>query len=61
MGLVVIYSDDGRLLLVTGGRIFSIRVVIPLQTGVVARVLLLDFVFLLICDCVAAYFLGETV
>jgi hypothetical protein len=43
---VVVYSDDGHLLLVTGGRLYTIWVVCPLQTGVAARALSLDFVFL---------------
>ena len=45
-GLVVIYFDDGRILLVTDGRLFMIWVVLLLQTGVAACVLLLGNVFL---------------
>jgi len=44
--LVLFYYGDEHILLVTGGRLFMIWVVVPLQTGVAARVLLLDFVFL---------------
>ncbi|KEH23740.1 transmembrane protein, putative [Medicago truncatula] len=46
-----------RLLLVTGDCLFTIWVVFPLQTGVVVRVLLLGFIFLLIRVCVAVCFL----
>lgn len=56
-GLVVVYSGVGRLLLVSGGYLFTIWVVFPLQTDVAARVLLLGCIFLLICVCVASSFL----
>jgi len=38
--LVLFYSGDGRLLLITDNRLFMIWVMFPLQTSVVARVLL---------------------
>lgn len=44
--LVLLYFGDGRLLLVTGVRLFTFWVMFLLQTGVVARVLLIGFVFL---------------
>lgn len=44
--LVLFYYGDEHILLVTGGRLFMIWVVVLLQTGVAARVLLWDFVFL---------------
>ena len=44
--LVLFYYGNERILLVTGDRLFMIWVVVPLQTGVAARVLLLDLVFL---------------
>ncbi|RHN55850.1 hypothetical protein MtrunA17_Chr5g0422911 [Medicago truncatula] len=57
--LVVVYSGVGRLLLVTGGCLFTIQVVFPLQTCVAARVLLLGFIFLLICVWVSTCFLAR--
>lgn len=44
--LVLLYSGDGRLLLVTDDRLFTLWVMFPFQIGVVARVLLIGFVFL---------------
>ncbi|KEH41161.1 transmembrane protein, putative [Medicago truncatula] len=43
MDLVFVYSDDGSLLLVTGGHIFLIRVVILLHTGVTTCVFVVGF------------------
>ena len=43
-GLVVVYFGAGRLLLVTGGCLFTIEVEFQLQTGVAACVLLLGFI-----------------
>ena len=44
--LVLFYYDDEHILLVTGDRLFMIWVVVPLQTDVAARLLLLNFAFL---------------
>jgi len=58
-GLVVVYFGVRRLLLVTGRRLFTIWVDFLLQTGVAACVLLLGFVFLLVCFWVVVCFLAR--
>jgi hypothetical protein len=55
--LVLFYYGDKHSLLVIGGSLNLIWVVGSLQTGVAARVLLLDFAFLYIYGYVAAFFL----
>jgi hypothetical protein len=44
--LVLFYYGDECILLVTGGNLNLMWVVVMLQTGVAARALLLDFIFL---------------